>query len=88
MRIAFPKSAPTWISSIAYVFVYPGVFLRHRLVPYDISGGEAHDKVHMVGAFCDGVNIVAESMRFGEKDLGHVLFLYNVVNPIIFIVLG
>lgn len=57
------------------VLVDARILLRHGLVPDDVAGREAHDDVQVVWAFCDLIDIVSKRVRFGEQNLGQVLFL-------------
>ena len=66
------------MDSGTHVLVEPRILLAHGLVPDDVSGREAHDKIDVIWNGAGAVDVVAQRMGLGEENLGQMFFLRPV----------
>lgn len=57
------------------ILVDARIFLRKRFEPHDVGSRSPHDDIEMIRSLCECVDVVAEHVRLGEKDLDDMLRL-------------
>ena len=57
------------------ILIQSRISLRHGLPPDDLTSGIAHDNINMRRTLCDVVDIMAETVSFGEEDFGQIVGL-------------